>query len=54
MPIAYLEGSSQTEDAIIRLLRWQTLERQENGFGFFGDQVISPIVRRLLVGARGT
>jgi hypothetical protein len=43
----YLDSSSKTEDAIVCLLLWKTLEREQDGLGFFGDQIISPARQQL-------
>jgi hypothetical protein len=40
----YLESSSKSVDTIVCLLRWKTLECEEDSLGLFGDQVIGSVI----------
>lgn len=38
-----LECSAQAEDAVVCFFLGETLQRQEDGFGFFGDEVVGSV-----------
>ncbi len=39
----YLEGSAETEDAVVGLLLWETLEGGEDNLGLLRDQIITSV-----------
>lgn len=38
-----LESAAQTENAVVRLLWWETLDGSEDDFGLLWDQVIASV-----------
>lgn len=44
-----LDSTAETEDTVVGLLGRQTLDRLLDGLGLLGDQIIDPIVTRLVI-----